>query len=230
MPESSTPNLATRGFTRIRVRTLAGKQHPVAYPAAVKITGSIRRKLFLWGLTAAWLLVLCAPALAHSTLVEATPAEGDHLLEPPDRVVLRFAEPVEAEFRPLKVYDSGGERVDEEDARTSPEDATLLEVNLMPDLPGGSYTVDWRVTSLDGHVIAGEYVFTVAAATGDPEASGEPAQTVVARKGSPPAELEDTGGPDRLGAYGVLLLGALALPFLAVLGARKLRRQVHPGK
>ena len=57
-----------------------------------------RRAALLAGLATAWLLLACAPALAHATLVEASPARGGEVPEPPDRVELRFTEPVDAEF------------------------------------------------------------------------------------------------------------------------------------
>src|SRR4028118_416652 len=77
----------------------------------------------LAGLAAAWLLLSCAPALAHATLVEASPARGGEISEPPERVELRFTEPVSAEFDPVVVRAADGARVDARDARVAPDDA-----------------------------------------------------------------------------------------------------------
>jgi copper transport protein len=120
------------------------------------------RVALLAGLASAWLLLSCAPALAHATLVEASPARGGEVPEPPDRVELRFTEPVGAEFDPVVVRDENGARVDARNARVDPEDARVVLAGL-EELPEGSYTVEWRVTSIDGHVVEGRYGFAVAA-------------------------------------------------------------------
>lgn len=72
----------------------------------------------------------------------------------------------------------------------------------------GAYTVEWRVTSIDGHVVADEYGFEVAE-------EGEPA--------SQPAEQE--GGTTSVAAYGAASLGVLAVAILAVWGVIALRRR-----
>ena len=124
------------------------------------------RAALLTGLAAAWLLLTCAPALAHATLVGASPPRGGEVSEPPGRVELRFTEPVGAEFDPVVVRDASGARVDARDGRVDPNDARVVLAGL-EELPEGSYTVEWRVTSIDGHVIDGRYGFAVAAAGED---------------------------------------------------------------
>jgi methionine-rich copper-binding protein CopC len=121
-----------------------------------------RRLMALMGLSAVWLLLSCIPVLAHARLVQKEPADGAALAESPDRVKLRFSEPVDAQFSPLEVRNSEGERVDEDNARVDPDDARVVIVDLKQ-LPEGSYIVEWRVTSLDGHVVDGRYEFTVTA-------------------------------------------------------------------
>lgn len=121
-------------------------------------------------LSLVWFVSWCAPALAHAQLVETEPSADEALAEGPDRVRLRFNEPVDAAFDPLKVYDSRGERVDEDDARADPEDARAVEATLEV-LPEGNYTVEYRVTSIDGHVVEGAYDFAVVDRPGDPGAA-----------------------------------------------------------
>src|SRR4051794_26018211 len=113
------------------------------------------RLVTLLGLSAVWLFLLCTPALAHARLLETYPTEGAILAEPPEQVQLRFNEPIEAEFSPLEVSDQQGNRVDEDNARISPNNATLLLIDLKESLSKGSYTVEWRVTSADGHPVNG---------------------------------------------------------------------------
>jgi copper resistance protein C len=58
--------------------------------------------------------------------VETTPPRGSAVSKPPERVELRFSEPVDAEFDPVVVRAAGGTRVDTHDARVDPEDARVV--------------------------------------------------------------------------------------------------------
>ena len=137
--------------------------------------------MLLAGLAAAWLVLACAPALAHANLLEASPPQGGEVSKPPERVELRFSEPVGAEFDPVVVRTVSGARVDAHDAHVDPEDARVVLADLER-VPEGSYTVKWRVTSIDGHVVAGRYAFAVAAAGEDrpSEDAGDRATTAEA--------------------------------------------------
>jgi methionine-rich copper-binding protein CopC len=184
----------------------------------------------LLALAALWLTVWCAPALAHARLLEETPASGASLAEPPEQVRLRFSEPVDAEFDPLKVYDAEGDRVDEDDARMDPDDARVLVAGLQ-DLPEGSYRVEWRVTSIDGHVIEDAYAFNVTPDAGETgggsragagESEAQPASGQESAAGS-------SGGLDRPMLYSILTFGVLGLVVLALVAARWLRRRRSRG-
>src|SRR5918999_1294668 len=132
-----------------------------------------RRAALLAGLTAAWLLLACAPALAHATLVEASPPQGSEVSKPPERVELHFSEPVDAEFDPVVVRGADGARDDAHHARVDPEDARVVLADLER-VTEGSYTVKWSVTSIDGHVVDGRYDFAVLAAEEDRPPSEDP--------------------------------------------------------
>jgi copper transport protein len=133
-----------------------------------------RRAALLAWLAAAWLVLACAPALAHANLVEASPRQGSEVSKPPERVELRFSEPVDAEFDPVVVRAADGARVDAHNAHVDPEDARVVLADLER-VPKGSYTVKWRVTSIDGHVVEGRYDFAVAAAGGEDRPPSEDA-------------------------------------------------------
>jgi copper resistance protein C len=172
-----------------------------------------RRLMALMGLSAAWLLLSCVPALAHARLVQEEPADGATLAESPHRVELRFSEPVDAEFSPLEVRNSEGERVDKDNARVDPDDARVLVADL-EELSEGTYIVEWRVTSLDGHVVEGGYKFAVARAREDQspddarEAEGQPAEEHAGHAEREPAA-QDGSAP--ILAYSALSLGVLAV-------------------
>ena len=172
-----------------------------------------------FGLSATWLLLSCGPVLAHARLTETYPTEGDTLVESPEQVQLLFNEPIEAEFEPIEVYDQGGDRVDEDDARVSSNDRRIMVVDL-DELPEGSYTVEWRAASADAHPISGTYGFTVNAsvADADPDA-GEPIEPIERS-----AKREETSSARDLVpamVLGILLVGALVVAGLVVLRRRK---------
>lgn len=182
---------------------------------------------FLW-MSVAWLLLACPPALAHANLVEATPKQGGKMRAPPERVELRFSEPVDAAFDPVAVRDAAGDRVDEGDGRVDPEDARVVLANL-EELPEGSYTVRWRVTSIDGHVVEGSYGFTVADPAGhgkdahgaagpraeDRGATGRTPEQQGGHQGHPEEASSGQGEPTAGLAHGVALAATALLAGLA---------------
>jgi copper resistance protein C len=195
-------------------------------------------RLMLMGRLAV-ILALCAlcllfwgtPALAHARLLQAEPAAGATLENSPEQVRLRFSEPVDAEFSPLEVYGPDGGRVDRDNARVDSGDARVVEADLAYDLPEGSYEVQWRVTSIDAHVVEGRYSFAVVAAAGQSPsdagaAEGARAQQDVQRREQKPAPTGGAPGTSApILAYSVLSLGALALvALLALLGVKVARR------
>lgn len=202
-------------------------------------TGAARRRLaLLSALSAVWVLLSCAPALAHANLVSSSPPAGSETPAPPGRVELRFNEPVNAEFDPLVVRDSDGKRVDEGDARVDPQDARVVLATL-EELSAGSYTVEWRVTSIDGHVVEGRYGFAVTGADGPSDegrgaaGTGAEGPTAEDRKNGQ-AEREPAtggGGPDGSApilAYGAMSLGVVAAVVAAALLVSRLARRPKP--
>jgi hypothetical protein len=135
-------------------------------------------------------------------------------------VALTFSEPVDAEFSPLEVRNSEGERVDEDNARIDPADARVLIVDL-EELPEGSYTVEWRVASIDGHVVEGSYGFAVTNAGEDrPPSDARGAKGSEAEATAGQAEQGSAvGGGARGTSAPILLYSVLSLGILAVFAA-----------
>ena len=133
----------------------------------------------------------------------------------PEQVRLRFSEPVDAEFDPVRVFDAEGERVDEDDARVDPEDARVLLAGL-EDWPCCSYRVEWRVTSVDGHVVEDAYAFNV---TPDASAADGGSRSGAKNTGQPEANRGrgSQNGRDhrRQGLDQTLVYGALTSGFSA---------------
>jgi copper transport protein len=142
---------------------------------------------------------------AHAVLLESSPAENAVLAEAPERVVLRFNEPVRpAVIRLLRASDEGSVEL----ASAQATDAEV-RVPLPAGLPDGSYILSYRVTSADGHPVVGSFVFAIGA-------PGTAASPTSAAAGS-----EDfwrtAGVAARALWYGSLLLAAGLALFLALL-------------
>lgn len=112
---------------------------------------------FLGGLIAA--LVAATPVFAHSFLVEATPSSKDHVATSPKTVKLRFGGGVEPKYSKLTVENSEGKVLGEGSIGT-PDKPRELSMEA-PELAPGKYVVRYRVLSTDGHVVEGNYEFTV---------------------------------------------------------------------
>lgn len=119
-----------------------------------------------WAAIVLALLLVLFPAVAsaHTELVRSDPADGSVLASSPDQIRLYFSEPIEPEFFSLEVYSQSRVRVDRQDAGIPADDIAGLKVSLPP-LEPGTYTVVWRVLSIDSHVVRGVFAFSVGTAT-----------------------------------------------------------------
>jgi copper transport protein len=108
----------------------------------------------------AFLLFSAQPAAAHAVLLRTEPSPQTTVPAPPDAVRLRFSEPVEVAFGAVRVFDVDGRRVDGGRLETADGRRELV---VPAELPGGTYTVTWRVLSTDGHRISGDFQFYVGA-------------------------------------------------------------------
>jgi methionine-rich copper-binding protein CopC len=120
----------------------------------------MRRALWCRSILFIILLTLPGSSWGHAYLVKSSPARRAVLSTPPTRVVLWFNERLEGQFSQLSVWNADGQQVDGGDAQVGPDDGKRLSVGI-PTLPAGSYTVKYRVLSVDGHVVEAEFPFTV---------------------------------------------------------------------
>jgi copper resistance protein C len=180
-------------------------------PAALLATGSVTGLLLL--------TVGAAPALAHTELVDSTPASGSRLTAAPDAVRLQFSEPVSPELAQVVVTAPDGRTVVSGPARVG--GATVTQ--LLPALRApGSYRIAYRVVADDGHPVVGELGFTataaaagvLAAATAAPTAVGAPA----AQPAAPLPQAVETFPQARAGTAGGVGTGPVVLVALAALG------------
>ncbi len=118
-----------------------------------------RRRPIRWLLILA-LLVLAPKAAGHAMLVRSAPPARSTLRVPPARAQLWFSERLEPAYSTVSVW-TNDTQVDGRDVAVGTEDGRSLTVALPP-LSRGVYQVKYRVLSVDGHVVAGSYSFSVA--------------------------------------------------------------------
>jgi methionine-rich copper-binding protein CopC len=123
-------------------------------------------------LAAVLALALAAlPAAAHNGLLSSNPSAGQRVSRAPAEVVLTFDEAAVTMGTRVVVTGPTGP-VQQGPPRTA--DSTVTQP-LRAGAPAGSYTVDWRTTSADGHPISGTFTFTAAGAGVGSGAPTEPA-------------------------------------------------------
>lgn len=154
-------------------------------------------------------LVAAPVAMAHDSLASSTPGDGTTITNAPEAVSLGFSEPPLELGAQVVVTAPDGRVVTQGSPQVAGNDVVQ---GLAPDRPAGTYTVDWRVTSSDGHPIEGTVTFTAQSAVGaSPAASSAstspsspaPATSTLEASASPstaPASAEDDGGSGISGA------------------------------
>ena len=106
-------------------------------------------------------LVSAALAEAHARLARSEPAAASTLRSAPGEVRLWFTESLEPSFSAAHLLDGERRRIDGAEGKVDGTNPALLRMTL-PLLDAGSYTVVYRVVSIDSHVTAGELTFSIA--------------------------------------------------------------------
>lgn len=99
-------------------------------------------------------------AWAHATLVKSEPPRRASLSESPKQVQLWFNEEIEASYASVEVLDSDNTIVSVEKPKAVENDLKSVELAL-PELNPGRYKVQFRVLSVDGHVVESSYDFRI---------------------------------------------------------------------
>ncbi|WP_433729508.1 copper resistance CopC family protein [Actinoplanes sp. CA-051413] len=169
------------------------------------------RKLMLTFAAFAAVLLPGSPAWAHAELTASAPARDATLAAAPTSVTVTFSEHLNPEFTTIVVSDSARQRL----AASAPVvDAGSGTVTLSPPPGNGTYTVAYRVVSVDGHTAQGSYAFTVA----DPALP--PAPTTAPAVAAPPV---DSGGTSTALLIGLGVL-AVAITILLYVSWRRRTR------
>jgi methionine-rich copper-binding protein CopC len=143
------------------------------------------------------------PASAHAARVSADPADNAVLTAGPDRVTATFNERLQTTFAAMTVVGPDGTVWSTGEPTVQ---GAVVGVGLRPLGPAGTYTVNYRVTSADGHVVSGSWSFRLTVpGTGTP---------------GPPA-----AGPDAGGGIPVWPFVVVAVALVAAGGLWAMRRR-----
>jgi len=175
----------------------------------------------------------------HATLVSSEPAANSRLASSPTHVRLVYSEPVEGKLAKVTLVPSAGGPIVLR-AGADPRDVHAV-VAQVDSLGPGTYKVEWRVVSADGHPVDGTFTFAVGDTTlgtapttspqpspAAPEPQAEPEVWGPAAFGAPiiPAVLRGTGVGALMAAAGLLLFLAGSKPDAAQIGDARVRREV----
>ena len=111
-------------------------------------------------LVSATLLFLpAAPAEAHAGLVSSTPAASSVLDTSPPLIALDFDENIDIPLTSIQLFDQDGTAITT-GTPTEGADRSIVE-STVPTIGEGTYAVVWRVSSADGHIVAGAFSFQI---------------------------------------------------------------------
>jgi copper resistance protein C len=148
-------------------------------------------------------LAVAGPASAHAVRTAADPAPDTSVDVGPPRVSATFNEQLQTDFAAMTVVGPDGNlwSTGAADVR-----GAVASVALRPLGPAGKYTVNYRVTSADGHVVNGAWSFELTkAGTGTPGPNVAPV----------------TGGDDALPAWPFAVVAGLIVAAGALWAVRR---------
>src|SRR5712692_1354392 len=122
-------------------------------------------RLVLLAVPLAILGTLFFPAIAsaHAILLRSDPPKDAILTTAPGAVRMWFTEELNPAFTTAEVINAANKRVDNNNAHVNPNDATEMDITLQRNLQPAVYIVIYRTDSaVDGHILRGSFIFTVA--------------------------------------------------------------------
>ena len=124
-------------------------------------------------LAAGVLVLLPGAALAHPVLRRSFPAKADTVSAGPAEIRLVFSKPIELRFAKVELVGPAGTLGFLTGLAIVPDSLGTVTAPVGRVLSPGGYTVRWQVAGDDGHVVRGEFGFTVLGSQGGGEAGGE---------------------------------------------------------
>lgn len=106
------------------------------------------------------LLFQVSSVMAHAALVKSDPPRRASLSSSPKQIQLWFNEQVEGSYASITVLDSKKNSMTENRPEVVLDDPKSIILNL-PQMEPGRYTVQYRVMSVDGHIIESNFDFSI---------------------------------------------------------------------
>lgn len=100
----------------------------------------------------------------HLHLEKSEPAKDQVLPQAPTVIRLWYSMPPELAVTAVKLRRADGAAITTAAPHRGKDGATAVEVEIKQPLPAGSYVVNWKTASKDGHPVTGDFAFTVKAA------------------------------------------------------------------
>jgi methionine-rich copper-binding protein CopC len=155
----------------------------------------------LWGAVA---MTGAPTASAHAVRIATDPAVDAMLPTGPTQVSATFNEALQTGFAAMTVIGPDGNLWSTGDTHVQ---GAIADVAVMPLGPAGTYTVNYRVTSADGHVVSGSWPFHLTApGTGTP---------------GPPAASAERGSADRIAWWPFAAAAVVIVAGVALWSARR---------
>jgi methionine-rich copper-binding protein CopC len=103
-----------------------------------------------------------ADAALHFALNRSAPA-ADATVPPPSEVRLWFSQVAQPGSVGIRLVSPAGGAVETGEPTPNEDDGRVYHVTVASPLAAGTYTVSWRGIGDDGHVVRGDFRFTVSA-------------------------------------------------------------------
>ncbi len=133
----------------------------------------LARVVLLWAAMAMTAILTAGIASAHAARVSTEPPDNAVLAAGPTRVSATFNERLQTTFAAMTVV---GPDANMWSAGEPTVQGAVVSVGVRPLGPTGTYTVNYRVTSADGHVVPGSWSFRLTVpGTGTPGPAAKPA-------------------------------------------------------
>lgn len=100
-------------------------------------------------------------SFAHAYILKSSPIENETLENSPGQVTIQFDETIQPKFNSIQVFNSKGDRVDQKNGKIDPNQPSILKTGIKNNLPYGTYRIQWRVVSNDGHPVDGVIPFQI---------------------------------------------------------------------
>lgn len=121
----------------------------------------MKARKYIFGLFIFLSLALAQPAFGHASLIKTYPVGNAKIGSLPDKISLDFDEELidlGSGYR-LSVIDPNGDEITTGDVVIN---VANISRSMKPSTVAGNYKVSYRVVSNDGHVVEGEFGFTLA--------------------------------------------------------------------